>query len=162
MVGIETANKLVNRGPAMHKDSGLVSMWVLGMLVAGPDTVIIVPYHAGDERELGPVVKADYFGVVPPERLKVTPEAILFRGDSHWRSKIGVSQRRGKPIAGSIDFRAGVLTLVSFDLPDDPTAKLYMNNSWGEHQDHPYVGDVFNSYNDGPPGPGQAQLGAFL
>ncbi len=161
MVGMETANTVVNRGQGLTTQGGLVSMWILGMLVAGPDTVVIVPYHSGDESELGPVVKADYFGEAPPERLKITPEAILFRGDSHLRSKIGVSQRRGKPVAGSIDFKAGVLTLVSFDLPENPTAKLYMNNAWGVPQAHPYVGDVFNSYNDGPPGEDKPQLGAF-
>jgi hypothetical protein len=161
MVGIETANTIINRGPALSTQSGLVSIWILGMLVAGPETIVIVPYHGADDGELGPVVKADYFGQVPPDRLKITPDAILFRGDSHLRSKIGVSQKRGKPVAGSIDFKAGVLTLVSFDLPENPEARLYMNNAWGVPQEHPYVGDVFNSYNDGPPAEGKPQLGAF-
>ena len=56
---------------------GLVSIWMLGMLNAGPQTVVMVPY-AG-RRESGPVVKSDYFGEVPADRLKVTPQAILFR-----------------------------------------------------------------------------------
>jgi hypothetical protein len=160
-VGFSTANTVTNRGPAMYKDAGLVSIWVLSMMNSSPETVIIVPYRAGSERELGPVVKADYFGSVPPERLKVTPEAILFRGDSQYRSKIGTSQRRVKPMAGSIDFQAGVLTLVSFDVPANPVEHLYMNNAWELPQKNPFVGDVLNSYNDGPPGAGRAPLGAF-
>ncbi len=160
-VGYQTANTIVNRGPAMKKDSGLVSIWILSMMVSGPETMIVVPYRAGDESELGPVVKSDYFDQIPADRLHITPSAILFKGDSHYRSKIGVSQRRGKPVAGSIDFASGVLTLISFDLPENPAGKSYMNNSWGVPQELPYTGDVFNSYNDGPPGGDKPQLGAF-
>jgi hypothetical protein len=157
LVGFVTDNTVTNRGPAMHKESGLVSIWILSMMNSSPETVIIVPYRAGSERELGPVVKADYFGSVPPERLKITPEAVLFRGDSHYRSKIGTSQRRVKPVAGSIDFQAHVLTVVKFDVPSNPVEHLYLNNAWELPQKNPFVGDVLNSYNDGPP----ASLGAF-
>ena len=112
MVAYETANQITNRGPAFSKEKGLVSIWILGMMNAGPQTVIIVPYKPGPEAELGPVVKSDYFGPVPADRLKVTPEAVLFRADGNYRSKIGISQRRARNVLGSIDFEAGVLTLV--------------------------------------------------
>ncbi len=160
-VGYETINTITNRGPAMTKEKGLVSIWMLGMMNCGPKSVVIVPYKPGDEAQLGPVVKSDYFGPIPPDRLKVLPEAILFRGDGEYRSKIGTSQRRAKNVLGSIDFGQGVLTLVEFTMPDDPTQHLYMNNSWGLDQPEPYVGDVANSYNDGPPEPGKPGLGAF-
>ena len=80
----------------MTKEKGLVSIWILGMMNAGPETVVIVPYKPGGEAELGPVVKSDYFGAVPADRLKITPEAVLFRADAKYRSKIGISQRRAK------------------------------------------------------------------
>lgn len=160
-VAYETANTIANQGEAMTKDKGLVSIWMLGMLNSGPETVVIVPYKPGDESRLGPVVRSDYFGVVPPERLKVLPEAILFLGDGNYRSKIGTSQRRAKNVLGSIDFQAGVLTLVHFTMPDDPTQHPYMNNLWQVPQAEPYVGDVANSYNDGPLGPGKPGLGPF-
>ena len=157
-VGYETANTITNRGEPMRKEKGLVSIWMLGMMNAAPETVIIVPYKPGD---LGPVVKSDYFGPVPPDRLKITPEAILLRADGEFRSKIGTSQRRARNVAGSIDFASGTLTLVQFTMPDDPAACDYMNNMWELPQAHPYVGDVANSYNDGPPEPGKKGLGAF-
>ena len=113
----ETANQITNRGPAMTKEKGLVSIWILGMMNSGPETVVLVPYKPGSEAELGPVVKSDYFGAVPAERLKVTPEAVLFRADAKFRSKIGISQRRAKNVLGSIDFENGVLTLVSSPCP---------------------------------------------
>lgn len=161
-VGFETINTITNigAGKAMNKERGLLSIWILGMFNASPKTVIIVPYKTGDESKLGPVVKSDYFGTVPPERLKVTPEAILFMGDAKYRSKIGTSQKRAKDVLGSIDFEHGVLTLVSFSMPKDPTKADYMNNMWGK-QDDSYVGDVANSYNDGPLGPGKKGLGPF-
>jgi hypothetical protein len=160
-VAYETVNTITNRGEPMTKEKGLVSIWMLGMMNAAPQTVVIVPYKPGPESELGPVVKSDYFGQVPPERLKITPEAILFLGDNKYRSKIGTSQRRAKNVLGSIDFTSGTLTLVQFTMPDDPGKCDYMNNMWELPQKDPYHGDVANSYNDGPPAPGKKGLGAF-
>lgn len=160
LVGYETINRLANRGAPMSRDKGLVSMWILGMFNAGPGAVVIVPYRPGEVEHLGPVVKSDYFGAVPPERLKVLPRVVLFRADGRYRSKIGTSQQRVRDVAGSIDFGLGVLTLVRFTMPDDPTKHLYMNNMWEVPQAEPYVGDVMNSYNDGPSEHGE-QMGAF-
>ncbi|MGQ9822571.1 MAG: DUF6786 family protein [Thermogutta sp.] len=161
VVGYETVNRVINLGPQWTRDGGLMSIWILGMFNAGPQTVVIVPYRPGDESELGPIVKSDYFGPIPPERLKILPEAILFLGDGNYRSKIGTSQKRARNVAGSIDFVHGVLTLVHFTMPDDPTAHPYMNNMWELPQAEPYVGDVANSYNDGPAGPDKPGLGPF-
>lgn len=159
LVGYETANEIVNRGEPMDKKKGLVSIWLLGMMESGPETVVIVPYKPGSEAELGPVVKSDYFGAIPPDRLKVLPEAILFKADANFRSKIGTSQRRAKNVLGSIDFRNNALSLVAFNMPADPTKCDYMNNMWGK-QGNSYSGDVANSYNDGKPEKGE-QLGSF-
>ena len=161
MVGYETINMIRNEGPPMTKLTGLVSIWVLGMLNAGPENVVIVPYRPGEEASLGPVVKSDYFGPVPPDRLKITPQAILFRADGHYRAKLGTSQKRARNVLGSIDFAGGVLTLVQFTMSDDPTRQDYMNNAWQVPQPKPYVGDVANTYNDGPPEPGKKGLGPF-
>jgi hypothetical protein len=62
---------------------------------------------------------------------------------------------------GSIDYQANVLTLVKFSMPDNPADNLYMNNLWGGPLARPYIGDVMNSYNDGPPEPGKKGMGAF-
>jgi hypothetical protein len=160
MVAYETTNHVVNRGPALSKETGLVSIWILGMMNSGPQTVILAPYKAGSADVLGPVVKSDYFGAVPPERLKVTPSAVLFRADAKFRSKIGISQLRARNVLGSIDFLSGVLTLVHFTMPDDPAKHDYLNNMWQVPQAEPYKGDVANAYNDGPNDLG-TQLGAF-
>jgi hypothetical protein len=160
MVAYATDNKITNLGPDFVKEKGLVSIWILGMMNASPKSVIIMPYKPGDTAELGPVVKSDYFGAVPPERLKITPEAVLLSADSHFRTKIGASQRRAKSALGSMDFAANVLTLVNFNMPADPTKEIYLNNMWQVPQEKPFVGDVVNAYNDGPNDLG-SQLGAF-
>jgi hypothetical protein len=51
-----------------------------------------------------------------------------------------------------------VLTLVQYTRP--PQATDYVNSMW-EIQREPFKGDVINSYNDGPPGPGKPPLGPF-
>lgn len=160
MVGFQTINTITNRGPAMTREKGLVSIWSLGQFPASQRTHIVIPYKGGDDTGSGPIVNSDYFGRVPADRLRFTPEAIWFLGDGKYRSKIGVPQQRVKPVAGSIDMQQGVLTLVHFSMPTDPTAFSYVNNIWGK-QEQPYQGDVFNSYNDGPPEPGRAAMGGF-
>lgn len=159
-VGYETANKITNRGPDFSKEKGLVSIWILGMMNASPEAVVIFPYKPGSDADRGAVVKSDYFGALPADRLKVTPEAVLFRADGKFRSKIGTSQQRARNMAGSIDFQTGVLTLVQFSMPDDPAKCDYLNNMWELPQANPYTGDVANAYNDGPNDLGK-QLGAF-
>jgi hypothetical protein len=161
MVAYETMNQITNLGPAMSKEKGLISIWILGMLNAGPETVVLVPYKPGDPSQLGPAVQSDYFGKIPPDRLKILPEAVLFRVDGQFRSKLGTSQRRARDMVGSIDFLAGMLTLVKFSMPRNPADNLYMSNLWSGYLDQPYVGDVMNSYNDGPPEPGKKGMGAF-
>jgi hypothetical protein len=160
MVAYETVNQITNQGAPWTKQQGLVSIWILGMFSAGPQTAVIMPYKPGPEARLGPVVRSDYFGPIPPERLKLTPQAVLFKADGGYRAKIGTSQRRARNVLGSIDFAGAVLTLVQFTMPADPARHDYLNNVWEVPQAEPYVGDVANSYNDGSTACGE-QLGAF-
>ncbi len=161
MVGFQTINTITNHGAPMTRDKGLVSIWSLGQFPSGPRTYIIIPYKDGDAGQLGPIVNSDYFGRVPADRLRFSSQAVWFVGDGKFRSKIGIPQTRVKPIAGAIDMQNGVLTLVHFTMPAAPAEFSYVNNLWGE-QDEPYRGDVFNSYNDGPPEPDKAAMGGFF
>lgn len=161
MVGFQTINTVTNRGTPMSREKGLVSIWSLGQFPAGPRTSIIIPYKGPDDTNAGPIVNSDYFGNVPPDRLRVNSQAIWFSGDGKYRSKIGVPQNRAKQVAGAIDLEHGVLTLVHFSMPTDPSQFGYTNNLWGP-QKEPYRGDVFNSYNDGPPEPGAEAMGGFF
>jgi hypothetical protein len=159
VVAFESDNKITNAGKQpWRKETGLLSIWILGMFNPSPATTVVVPIKPGPESQLGPLVTSDYFGPIPPERLAVRDGVIYFRGDGQYRSKIGVGPKRCKPILGSYDARNKVLTLVQFSFKEGVTD--YVNSLW-KLQDDPYGGDVVNSYNDGPPKPGAKPLGPF-
>ncbi len=170
LVGYRSSNKLTNSGDnSWQKQSGLLSIWILGMYKPGPQTTVVIPFRAGDDdaektdaektAKLGPVVNDAYFGKPPAERLKLGDGVLFFSGDGNYRSKIGLSPRRARDLAGSWDAEAGVLTIVKYSQPDASVTD-YVNSMW-ELQKEPYAGDVVNAYNDGPPAPGAKPLGPF-
>ncbi|MDX9754317.1 MAG: hypothetical protein RBU29_10175, partial [bacterium] len=140
------------------KETGGLSIWILGMFNPSPQTTIVVPFVSGPEDQLGPKVNVAYFGKVPAERLVVRDVVLFFSGDGQYRSKIGLSPRRAKPVMGSYDAANQVLTLVQYTKPDGVLD--YVNSMW-EIQEHPFAGDTVNSYNDGPPAPGKKPMGPF-
>jgi len=159
VVAYESNNRVVNTGSQpWTKETGLLSIWILGMFTPSPEMTIVIPFNAGPESELGPVVNDAYFGKVPEDRLVVGDGVLFFSGDGQYRSKIGLSPQRAKNIAGSYDAANHVLTIVQYDKPRD--AADYVNSMW-ELQDHPFAGDVINSYNDGPASPGAKPMGPF-
>jgi hypothetical protein len=144
--GFESSNRITNAGKtAWSEKTGLLSVWILGMFNATPDTTVVAPIQPGQEAKLGPRVNSDYFGKVPADRLTTDEGAVFFRADGRYRSKIGVGPGRAKPLLGSYDAKAGVLTLVQYTLP--PGASRYVNSQW-KIQDKPFAGDVVNSYSD--------------
>jgi hypothetical protein len=160
-VGFETANELVNAGDAAWtRETGLLSIWILGQYKPLPNGKVIAPYVPGDEADLGPAAMTDYFCQLPAERGQFVDDCLLFACDGKFRSKIGISPRRTKDVVGSYDPDAGVLTIVRFNLPCDATELPYVNSLW-QLQDEPFGGDVINSYNDGEATPGAGQLGPF-
>ncbi|MCP4610462.1 MAG: hypothetical protein GY845_17275 [Planctomycetes bacterium] len=159
MVAFESNNKMTNTGTkAWEKETGLLSIWILGMFNPSPTTTVVVPFMGGPEKEFGPIVNDAYFGKVPSDRLVVKDGVMFFSGDGQYRSKIGLSPQRSKPILGSYDIANKVLTVVQYNKPE--AAADYVNSMW-ELQDEPYKGDVVNSYNDGPSEPGAKPLGPF-
>ncbi len=160
LVAYETDNRITNAGKqAWQKDTGLLSIWILGMFTPSPSATIVVPIKAGPDSELGPKVTSDYFGQVPPDRLVVKDDVIYFCADGKYRSKIGINPRRSKGVSGSYDADNKVLTIVQYDVPAGVTD--YVNSLW-KLQDNPYGGDSANCYNDGPPTPGAKPMGPFF
>ncbi len=158
-VAYESENTITNTGDTTWtKERGLLSIWILGMFNPSPSTTVVIPFVAGPEQELGPIVNDAYFGKVSADRLVVGDGVLYFRGDGEYRGKIGIPRKRALPVMGSYDALGKVLTLVEYTLPAD--AIDYVNSMW-EISDAPYGGDVVNSYNDGPPAPGAKPLGPF-
>jgi hypothetical protein len=158
LVAFESENRVTNVGEQpWEKETGLLSIWILGMFPPSDGATVVIPFAPGPEEELGPVVNDAYFGKVPPDRLIVESDRLFFKADGRYRSKIGISPHRAAPVCGSHDPERRVLTLVQLTLP---VGHDYVNSMW-EIQEEPYGGDVVNSYNDGPPGPGAKPLGPF-
>ena len=160
LVAYETDNKIKNVGKEpWKKDTGLLSIWILGMFTPSPGATIVVPIKPGPESELGVKVTSDYFGSIPPDRLVVKDDVIYFCADGKYRSKIGMNPKRAKGVSGSYDADHKVLTIVQYTLPRGATE--YVNSLW-KLQDNPYSGDAANCYNDGPPTPGAKPMGPFF
>lgn len=157
-VAYRSENKIINRGNNEWKrESGLLSIWMLGMFNPSPAIIIVIPVKPGDEKILGPRVNDTYFGKIPGDRLNVSGDHIFFRADGKSRGKIGIPPLRATGVMGSYDSENMVLTLLICRLPEGETD--YVNSAW-ELQEHPYSGDALNSYNDGPLEDG-SQMGPF-
>jgi hypothetical protein len=157
-IGFESETVLTNTGNELwNKETGMPSIWILGMFTPSPGVTIVIPYKQGDESIYGPIVNDTYFGKIPSDRLKIKDGIILFRGDGKARGKIGLSPLRVVPVAGSYDSISKTLTIVRFSFREG--VHDYVNSMW-EIQDEPFKGDVLNSYNDGPLADG-SQMGPF-
>lgn len=158
MVAVESNNKMTNAGTApWRKNTGLLSIWILGMFTPSPELTVVIPFEPGAEEELGPIVNDAYFGKVPSDRLVVKTDVLFFSGDGKRRSKLGLTPQRAKDVAGSYDAKNKILTIVQYNKPAGVTD--YVNSMW-EIQDDPYGGDVVNTYNDGPQADGTV-MGPF-
>jgi len=158
VVAYETSNTILNQGAEKwKKESGLLSIWILAMLIPSPEVTVVIPVQAGSSSELGPEVNDDYFGKIGDERLKVIDNNVFFRADGKSRGKIGIPPLRTARFMGSYDSQNQALTIVECLIPKKVTD--FVNSAW-ELQENPYGGDAFNSYNDGPLEDG-SQMGPF-
>jgi hypothetical protein len=154
IVSFSSENEVTNTGSeSWGERSGMPSIWILSMLNPGPHCTIFIPFKKEGD---GKFLTDDYFGKVPPERLKITEGSIMFRADGKYRSKIGLAPFAAMALAGSYDSDTKVLTIVRFSQPG--TGK-YVNSQW-KIQEDPFSGDIINSYNDGPLADG-SQMGPF-
>jgi hypothetical protein len=156
-VAYETTNVLTNKGDkAWSEDTGMLSIWMLGMLKHGPKTNVVIPLKPGKAK----AVNTDYFGEVGSDRLKIKGDLLFFKADGKFRSKIGITPQRCENLVGSYDPDRKTLTIVQFNLPPSPETLPYVRSQWVKHE-HPYQGDVINAYNDGSPEPEAKPLGPF-
>ncbi|HMH34187.1 MAG TPA: DUF6786 family protein [Puia sp.] len=154
-VAFESDNQIRNAGQnGWKKESGLLSIWLLGMMTPTDKTVVFIPFKAGARARS--LITDNYFGKMAPGRLVVKDSILFFKCDGKSRGKIGLSPLIAGSMAGSFDFEKNVLTVISFTVNHKGR---YVNSKW-EIQKQPYQGDVINSYNDGPLADG-TQLGPF-
>jgi hypothetical protein len=157
-VAYRSVNKIINKGEnKWEKETGLLSIWMLGMFNPSPAIIIVIPVKPGEEKLLGPKVNDTYFGKIASDRLKVSGNHIFFKADGKSRGKIGIPPLRSTGIMGSYDSENKILTLLICILAEGK--KDYVNSSW-QIQENPFSGDALNSYNDGPLADG-SQMGPF-
>jgi hypothetical protein len=157
-VAYRSENRLINKGNNVwKKETGLLSIWMLGMFNPSPAVTVVIPFRQGTDEDLGVPVNDNYFGKILIDRLKTIGNTVFFRADGKSRGKIGIPPLRASGIMGSYDFDNNILTLLLCKLPDGRTD--YVNSAW-QIQDDPFSGDALNSYNDGPLEDG-SQMGPF-
>ena len=145
-VAYRTVNGLTNDGDyEWTKETGMPSVWLLGMFNPTPTTVVFIPYNEDYD---GRKVNDEYFGKIPSDRLVADNGILYFKIDGKFRSKLGLPEGSARDVCGSYDYAKGVLTIIKYTLPEDGNA-VYVNGQWGPQED-PYSGDVINAYNDGP------------
>ena len=155
-VGYQTENSLTNTGTeAWKKETGLLSVWLLGMFIPSDEVTLVIPYKK--EAVSDYIVKDDYFGKIPADRLVVKDGFAFLKGDGKQRGKIGIPPQRVVPVMGSYDAANKMLTIVKCQVFEGVTD--YVNSAW-ELQKFPYKGDAVNAYNEGPVADG-TQMGPF-
>jgi hypothetical protein len=155
VVAFETLNRIENKGnKTWAKETGLLSIWLLGMYTPTDSTTVIIPFQPGENSKS--LINSTYFGEIPADRLTIKDSVLFFRCDGKYRSKIGLPPSIAKPIAASFDFSRNILTFIIYPVSE---GGMYVNSKW-EIQKDPFSGDVVNSYNDGPLANGD-QLGPF-
>lgn len=156
-VGYQTENIITNKGDqAWTESTGMPCIWILDMFRPTPNTVIVIPFKKTGIGDFEKVATTNYFGQIPPERIKHTEDILFFKADGKSRGKLGISPAKATPVAGSFDAENNVLTITLFDI--DSSAK-YLNQEWNTSKP-PFSGDAVNAYNDGPLEDG-TQMGPF-
>jgi hypothetical protein len=165
-VAFETVSTITNTGArAWTKETGLLSIWILGMFAPASDARIVIPYRpdapdAASGASQSPIVNDRYFGKIPADRLEIreADACVVFTADGHARGKIGLTPSRATGTLASYSAKTKLLTVVTVTEPD--ASKGYVDNMW-EKQTNPFAGDALNAYNDGPTEPGKPSLGGF-
>ena len=95
LVAFESNNTITNTGEnAWEKETGLLSIWILGMFNPSDATTVVVPYKAGPEHLVGPIVNDAYFGKVPAKRLVVRNNVMFFSGAGAGKTCLRQLRRR--------------------------------------------------------------------
>lgn len=156
VVGYETDNKITNTGDfAWTEKTGMPCIWILDMFTPSESGVIAIPFKPVKNKN-EKIATTDYFGEIPPDRIKFTDSVLYFKVDGKSRGKLGLPPATAKGVEGSYDPDHHVLTILTADMDKDGK---YLYQKW-DTTGAPFDGDALNAYNDGPLEDG-SQMGPF-
>lgn len=156
VVGYQTDNTITNTGTfGWTEKTGMPCIWILDMFTPSETGVIAIPFKPVKNKK-EKIATADYFGQIPPDRLKYTDSVLYFKVDGKSRGKLGLPPSRAKGVEGSYDATHHVLTILTTDI--DEKGK-YLYQKW-DTTGAVFDGDALNAYNDGPLEDG-SQMGPF-
>ena len=157
-VAYATQNVVTNKNDfKWNSETGTICIWMLDMFNPSDSAVTVIPYNEGEVSKLGNVVKSDYFGEIPSNRLIDNDGNLYFKTDGKSRGKLGMNAHRTSGIAGNYDPISKRLTVVTFDVIPN---SVYLSQEWNP-ESNPLEGDALNAYNDGPLEDGSI-MGPFL
>lgn len=139
-VGFQSENQLTNLGAPWKLNTGLLSIWILGMYKSSSQTTALIPTKSPNE------INTRYFGEIKEEKIKFGENYVALTVDGLEKYKIGVLPNHAKNVFGSFDAKNNILTIVKYSLKADG---VYLNSLW-RNQQNPFIGDAINVYNDGP------------
>jgi hypothetical protein len=161
-VGYTTGNVITNKGNYSWTEfTGMPCIWMLDMFRPSAGAVIVIPHKGGGATAKGAAggeraVTTDYFGEIPPDRIRMVENGLFFKADGKSRGKLGIGPTKAMPWAGSYDTQNKVLTVTIFDVN---AAGRYLNQEWNTLKPV-FSGDAVNAYNDGALADG-SQMGPF-
>lgn len=145
-VAFRTTNQVTNEAKSALPADAVIAPWILGQFRPSPRSTVLMPFKGAAD-----VIKKDYFGVVPPDRLSIVADGdggvARFKADAQLRSKIGVSAAGATGWLGAWDAQRNVLTLVYHSLP--PAGAIVPDCNWLDPNPRAKSGDVATSYNHG-------------
>ncbi len=139
-VGFESVTTMTNIGVnKWSKNTGLISIWVLGCIIPTKNTIAIIPV-TGQIDEV-----TNYFTPLDDSRIQIKDGIVYYKADAKYLNKIGILPQNTVPVFGSYSPELNLLTIVEFTFENSP----YYVNSKKENNTDPYGGDVINIFNDG-------------
>ena len=155
-VAFESENRITNAGTkAWTKDGGLVSIWILGMFKPSPDDDGRRSRSSRDrKRSAGRSSTTPTSARCPPIGSRSSDGRRSSSAATASSAARSASRPRARATCSAATTR-GAAAHASCSTTGPPGAPRLRQLHVGA-QKEPYGGDVVNSYNDGPPGAGQA------
>lgn len=142
VVGFESQNKLTNLGDDWSIESGMVTPWILGMFRGTEKATAIFPTQVDSAAE---ATVHTYLYPLEKDRLQRSVNAVFYKADGRYRSKIGLPKELSKDIIASYTPEKQRLTIIKFTFENAENYPIASEKSAAI--DIP--GDVTNSYNHG-------------